>query len=402
MGTTRNKNSCKTAAVVNLLSRGREAAPDPADGLVSPAAEPEAVLAEQRDEGRLDELARCIRERDREDQQLANVMLAHAVEKGRWLTEAKAMVPYGEWGNWLKEKVDYSQSKAQGLMKLYQKFGDEQESLFGPSKSQTLGNLSVTKALMLIDIPDEELGEIAENHDLESMSTREVAAMKKELAEAKAQAEQARADQTAAEQVQKKMAEDMALANERIAGLNAEVEAQSAKAKEAQDEVEAQSVRVKEAQDAAAQLEKELNELRSRPVEVAVEADPAAIEAARKEAEAAMQDKLEEAKKAEEKALSQAAEANEGVERARRELEQAQAELEALRVKAAQAEKKASLTANEDFVLFKTILERFQEDGNRLCGMILKERNKDQKMAEGFFNAYFACLDKMREGVTAQ
>jgi len=337
-------------------------------------------LADRQDEGRLNELAQCIRERDREDQQLANVMLAHAVEKGRWLTEAKAMVPYGEWGNWLKEKVDYSQSKAQGLMKLYQKFGSEQESLFGPPKSQALGNLSVTKALMLIDIPDEELGEVMEEHDLESMTTREVAALKKELADAKVQAKQAQAEQTAAEQAREKMAEDMALANERIAGLNAEVEAQSAKAQVAQT--------------AAAQLEKELNELRSRPVEVAVEADPAAIEAARKEAEAAMRDKLDKAKANQKKAQADLAEVSSALERARLERERVEGEL---RKQLAQAEKKAALASNEDFVLFKTILERLQEDGNRLCGLILKERNKDQERAERFSNAFFACLDKMRK-----
>lgn len=382
MGTAQSKNSCKTAAVVGLLSRGKEpkpAAQTPPVGLGG-AGEPRTALADRQDEGRLNELVRCIRERDREDQQLANVMLAHAVEKGRWLTEAKAMVPYGEWGNWLKEKVDYSQSKAQGLMKLYQKFGSEQESLFGPPKSQALGNLSVTKALMLIDIPDEELGEVMEEHDLESMTTREVAALKKELADAKVQAKQAQAEQTAAEQAREKMAEDMALANERIAGLNAEVEAQSAKAQVAQT--------------AAAQLEKELNELRSRPVEVAVEADPAAIEAARKEAEAAMRDKLDKAKANQKKAQADLAEVSSALEQARLERERVEGEL---RKQLAQAEKKAALASNEDFVLFKTILERLQEDGNRLCGLILKERNKDQERAEKFSNAFFACLDKMRK-----
>lgn len=88
MGATQNKNSCKTAAVVGLLSRGGASRPDvqaPPDGLKSAeAVKPGSILTGQRDEGRLNELARCIRERDREDQQLANVMLAHAVEKGRW------------------------------------------------------------------------------------------------------------------------------------------------------------------------------------------------------------------------------------------------------------------------------------------------------------------------------
>lgn len=391
MGATQNKNSCKTAAVVGLLSRGGASRPDvqaPPDGLKSAeAVKPGSILTGQRDEGRLNELARCICERDREDQQLANVMLAHAVEKGRWLTEAKAMVPHGEWGNWLKEKVDYSQSKAQGLMKLYQKFGDEQESLFGPPKSQTLGNLSVTKALMLIDIPDEELGEIMEDHDLESMTTREVAAMKKEVTEAKAQAAQAQADQAAAEQARAKMAEDMARANECISGLNAEVEAQSAKIRKAQDD--------------AARLEKELNELRSRPVEVAVESDPAAIEAARKEAEAAMQDKLNEARAAQEKARADLKEVNSALQRAKLEQEQTRSELEALRAKTAQAEKKVSLASNEDLLLFRTLFDQTQELSNKMSGVLLKVRNKDPEKAAGLSKALLALSEKIR-GVAAQ
>lgn len=40
----------------------------------------ECAYIEGRDEERLEELAGRIRERDREDQQLANLMLAHAVE----------------------------------------------------------------------------------------------------------------------------------------------------------------------------------------------------------------------------------------------------------------------------------------------------------------------------------
>ena len=114
----------------------------------------ERALLENRDEERLEELAGRIRERDREDQQLANMMLAHAVEKGRWLTEAKGLVPHGEWGAWLKREVDYSQSRAQELMRLFQRYGDSQESLFESPKSKALGTLSVTQAICLLPLRD--------------------------------------------------------------------------------------------------------------------------------------------------------------------------------------------------------------------------------------------------------
>lgn len=293
---------------------------------------------------------------------------------GKGLIEAKAMLPHGDWLPWLEDRVEISTRMAQNYMRLAQHY----------SNTNALSYLGATKALQLLALPESERDEfLNEPHDVGGgrknvidMTSRELAIAIKERDDALRTAAQAQADQSAAEQAREKLSADMALANERIAGLNAEVEAQSGRAREAQA--------------TAARLEKELEELRSRPVEVAVETDPAAIEAARREAETAMQDKLDEAEAASEQSHAAA-------EQARRELKQAQIELDALRAKAAQAEKKASLAANEDFVLFKTILERLQEDGNRLCGLILKERNKDQKMAEGFSNAFFACLDKMRK-----
>ena len=175
----------------------------------------------------------------------------------------------------------------------------------------------------------------------------------------------------------------MALANERIAGLNAEVEEHSAKAREAQD--------------TAARLEKELEELRSRPVDVAVEADPAAIEAARKEAEAAMQAKVDEAKKAQEKAQAQVMEVNSALQRAKMEREDALKELEELREQAKLAEKRAALAGNEDLVLFRTIFDQAQEQVNKLGGVLIKFRNKDPEKAEGLAKAMVALSEKIRE-----
>ena len=260
-------------------------------------------------------------------------------------------------------------------MKLYQKFGSEQEGLFGPPKSQTLGNLSVTKALMLIDIPDEELGGIIEDHDLESMTTREVAALKKDLADAKAQAAQAQAEQSAAEQAREKIAADMALANERIAGLSAEVEARTA----------------------AARLEKELEELRSRPVDVAVEADPAAIEAARKEAEAAMQTQLDKVKKARDDANEARKAAEKDLETARQMLAKMRNEKFALLEEMGRAGKKVPLAANEDFVLFRTLLDQTRELANKMVGVLLKTRNKDPEGAKGMEADLLALSGEIRD-----
>lgn len=367
---------------------------------------------EGRDEERLAELAGRIRERDREDQQLANMMLAHAVEKGRWLTEAKSLVPHGSWGEWLKREVDYSQSRAQELMRLFQRYGEDgQESLFGESKSQALGNLSVTQAICLLPLRDgPELEEFLEAHDVEHMSTRElnaeVRAAQQERDEALVAAEQAQTERAVAEAARDKAFQDMALANERLEGLNVQLEEQSARAEEALAQANAQLAeqysRAEEAQAEAQRLSAELEELKARPVDVVVETDANALQAARKEAEAAMQAKLDEAKAAAEQARAELMEANSAAQRAKLEQEQARQELERARAEAAalreQADgNKAALTADADLALFRALFEQAQDLANKLGGVMMKLRQKSPDLAGKMSRALMALADNIRE-----
>lgn len=118
--------------------------------------------------------------------QQAQVMaLSYAVEIGRRLTEAKAMLQHGEWGDWLKEKVNFSQSTANNMMRLFQEYGGQQPVFPGMfSNSQALGNLTYTKALQLLAIPTEEREEFAEQNDIANLSTRELEQAIKERDEA--------------------------------------------------------------------------------------------------------------------------------------------------------------------------------------------------------------------------
>lgn len=239
------------------------------------------------------------------------------VEIGRRMTEAKAMLPHGEFGRWIKEEAGYSLSTANNFMRLFEAYADTQGSLFGAEVNcQTFGNLTYSKALALLEVPAEEREEFVKENDVDGMSTRELQAAIKERDEARKQAAEAEADKKTAEASAAKMAEDMAYANERMEDMA-----------------------------------KELEELKSRPKDVAVEkvADQEAIDAAVKEALAGQQKELEEArkkledaeKKAEkaEKAAAKAKEAAENagkgageeLEAARREAEQARREAEELK-----------------------------------------------------------------------
>lgn len=106
---------------------------------------------------------------------------------GKLLEEAKCLVPHGEWGAWLKDNVDYSESTAQNLMRCYREFGDEQIDLFsGVSDADFFAVLSQSQMLELLALPKERRREFVEEHreELETgdMSVRE---MKAEIARLK-------------------------------------------------------------------------------------------------------------------------------------------------------------------------------------------------------------------------
>lgn len=124
--------------------------------------------------------------------------LNSCIEIGKRLCEAKEMVPHGEWANWLKTAVSFSQRTANNLMKIYEEYGAAQGELWGASAiSQTFANLSYSQAVALLAVPAEEREEFAEQNDAANMSTRELqeAIKARDEAEEKLQKEKAAADE---------------------------------------------------------------------------------------------------------------------------------------------------------------------------------------------------------------
>lgn len=119
--------------------------------------------------------------------QTRRMVLHNSIEIGKRLVEAKAIVPHGEWGNWLEQSVDYSQSTANNLMKIYDEYGGDQSQLFGgDANSEAIASLPYTKALALLSIPSYEREEFVEENNVHDLSTRklqQVIKEKKELEE---------------------------------------------------------------------------------------------------------------------------------------------------------------------------------------------------------------------------
>ncbi|KEQ22860.1 DUF3102 domain-containing protein [Paenibacillus tyrfis] len=211
-------------------------------------------------------------------EQTKMMVLQNSIEIGRRLVEAKAMVAHGEWGKWLEESVDYSQSTANNLMKIYEEYGTDQIALFGSQvKSQALGNLGYTQAVALLGVPAEEREQFVQEHDVENLSTRELQKLVKEkqqlekkLRDAEAKAEKERQErQKIAEQhgnMEKKIKEH----DELVQRLNAELE----KAKSSGDTKSAEKLKEsleksKADLDASKKRVKELEtELKKKPIDV--------------------------------------------------------------------------------------------------------------------------------------
>lgn len=288
--------------------------------------------------------------------QAQQILLSSAIEIGRRLVEAKSMVPCGEWGNYIERELNYSQSTANNFMRLFEEYGDRQESLFGGNDIKALGELSYTKVLRLLALPAEERVEFAQQNPVEEMSTRELEKALKDY-EAEKQALQAQADQARA---------DANLAK-------AQVDAAQKARTELQSKVEDLTAKAQKAQEAEKQAKDALKELKDNPT-----VPDAVMEKLRAEAEA------------------------KGAEKARAEmqkqLEEAQAKLRAAEEKA-EAERRAQQMGDPNVAVFASVFEQVQQDFNRLNGCLKKMEVSSPETARKLRGAVRALLEKVGKEV---
>ena len=125
---------------------------------------------------------------------VTRVFMDGVVQIGRRLEEAKQLVPQGEWLNYLDKELGYKSTTAQNYMRIAREFGDGQMGLSGKTPSDFFGNLGYSQLLPLLGLPEEEREQLAEEHDLAGMSSREIQALVKERDEAKANEDKLRKD----------------------------------------------------------------------------------------------------------------------------------------------------------------------------------------------------------------
>lgn len=284
---------------------------------------------------------------------------------GRCLIEAKEVLPHGEWLPWLNEKVEFSERTARRFMQLSREW----------TNRSTLTDLGASKALALLALPPEEREQfMAQSHEVDGqeksvvdMTSRELDKAIKDRKEALAAAEEAEARAKTSEEARAKMEADMAM----LKGLLDSAKAETVSATEE-----------------AGRLFRELEDLKAKPVEVAVmQVDQEALDKARAEAVASMQDKLDKAVAAKKKA-----------EDKRKAAEDALADANAKLEEEIRARKQAILNSDSELVFFQSLRDQVVGLINQMQGSLMKARRReDQSVALGMQKVMMSLGDYARE-----
>lgn len=295
------------------------------------------------------------------------VALAFIVEIGRRLKEAKAMLPHGEFGGWLKDNFDLSASTAGNYMRLFEEYGSDQLTLFGAvSNSQSIGNLPYTKALQLLAVPAEEREAFAERVDAENISVSELKAAIAEKTRAERERDDAIREREEAKNRQKEL--EQATAHAEIARVAAEARAKDAEALAGKvSELEAALAKAKESAKKAKEALKAAKEDPEIPVETMLKLKLEAEESAKKEAEAKAEERLSEIRAELDKSLAEAKSAK-------------QAELEA-RERVVELQKKMQMSSPL-VAEFKAGFETLQDGAARLRDLLGRIRAENPETGE--------------------
>lgn len=310
-----------------------------------------------------------------------------AIEIGRRLHEAKALVAYGEWERWLEENVNYSTSTAQNLMRI----ADE----YGRKETQALAEISYTQAVALLRLPAEEREQFVQEHDMDGMSTRELQAEIKRINEER-------------EKLQLTIDEMMGATPQAASGQLPSAEGSREESEQLQsmrEQMEEADKIAQEATDRAKDLEKALKSAREQVSEAEqrrvneIREERAKAERAEKERQKAAQELREAQKAAEEKAL-QLKRTEEELKAARESVrtvevlpEQVEAELNRLRSQVSRSGAESEMRAAYDgyVAAFERLMSKVEDAMEADAETAMKFRG-------AFYNATLKMAERMKNG----
>lgn len=302
-----------------------------------------------------------------------------AIEIGEKLMEAKSLVPQGEWGNWLENNVEYSQSTAENFMKLYKEYGGNQESLFDTwTGSQTFGKLTYTQHLALLALPFSDRQEFAEQNNVEDMSTRQLLkAVQDQLEQERREHEQTKEDRESAEARAREAEQNVIDMQQRLSAAKSSEDAW-------QKEIDKIDDARKKAEQAEADNQKKVEELQKQLKEAQIREETVRADLKKAQDSPNIPESMMEQLRQE----AETAAAEKATENVRKKLEEAEQALKASKEKtqAVEAElvaaQKRLKMADVDVMEYNTLAQKLMSDYNVLDGLRRKITVHDREVGE--------------------
>lgn len=302
------------------------------------------------------------------------IMLDAAISIGQDLIEAKELVGHGEWKDWVENTVGFSYESAKKYMQISREYGDF-------SKRELITDLSYTKALKLLAVPEEDREEFLEDNDVEGMTVKELEEKIKAISEEKAATDErieklgdelvaAESDKLMyrdqIEVLEKKIAEMEAAGAETEGGISEEAQKEIDKAKK---ELEKAEKKAKAASDNAEKLQRDIDQLKASQEKAIEEAKAAAIEEGKQLGKKENEEELMKQKEIADRALRDKQD----------------------------AEKKLAASSKEDLMRFKFMVEQMQTNFNDALQALENIEVNDEEQAGKLRGGLHAILSKMKE-----
>lgn len=312
-------------------------------------------------------------------EQLNRTLLTGIIEIGKRFERAKQLVGFGQWGAYCEEGTGYSQSMAENYIKIYKEYGSEQQSIFGDlSKSQSLGNLGVTKLLQLTAVPADEREEFVEKNNItEDTTVKELQELiKKQKSEAEDAEMKFREKEHELEQSIRRNNDIITKKQDEIDRLRTELEKREAETEQVPEDEMSEMIAELEEQ-AKAEFQKTIDKLEKE--------------------KAKLQKENEKQKKQYDKLQSESAQQKEQISNMQAEQAKSEAEKAEMQKVIERLRKESLLGSNENMVRLNMLFETAQKDIQSVKAAL--EQVKDTEQYDKYKEAITRTLSAAVEGI---
>lgn len=284
------------------------------------------------------------------EQHVTKTAIEGAIQIGERLQEAKELAGHGNFGQWCQENLNYSQDTAQKFMKLAREYGGQNNVLANTAMSR---NFSISNALSLLKVPEEDREKFIEEHPVEDMKNKDLEDEIRKL----------KAEKATLEEEVTNVAKDRSEVGGRLAEAEATIERLKGQ------------IAMKDAQP---------------------QVDPAELEKMKRKLEKAEASLAKEKEKLKQEQESRQAAINKELQAQRDEMAaKTQKSIDSLQAEIEQLKRREQKAGNETLLKFKILVDQLQDVFHQAGECILAE--EDQEKADKMNAALRAVLQSMEE-----